>query len=88
MLVEEPVKENILDAPKPLTSRVVRYGERYYLIIQNSSQEAFAAQISIKGSFASQVRVLYEDRVVELKDGKFNDVFQPIESRIYEVTVK
>ncbi len=88
MLVEEPVKENILDAPKPLASRVVRYGERYYLIIQNSSQEAFAAQISIKGSFASQVRVLYEDRVVELKDGKFNDTFQPIESRIYELTVK
>ncbi len=88
MLVEEPVKEKILTAPAPLTSRVVRYGDRYYLIVQNSSWDAFPAALNIKGSFAPQVRVLFEDRVVELKDGRFNDVFQPIESRVYELTVK
>lgn len=87
-LVEPAVKEQILTAPQPLSSKVIRFGERYYLIVQNSSWKAFSAQLEVKGNFAPQVRVLFEDRVLELKDGKFQDVFQAIESRVYELTVK
>jgi hypothetical protein len=88
VLVEMPVKENVLTIPKPLNSRVIRYGERYYLIVQNSSLTSFPAVLEVNGSFESQVRVLFEDRVVTLKDGRFHDVFQGLESRIYELTVK
>lgn len=87
-LVEPAVKENILNAPAPLASKVIRYGERYYLIVQNRSWNAFPAALEVKGNFHNEVRVLFEDRVVKLENGKFNDVFQAIESRIYELTVK
>jgi hypothetical protein len=87
-LVEPAAKENILNVPAPLASKVIRYGERYYLIVQNRSWNAFPAALEVKGNFHNEVRVLFEDRVVKLENGKFNDVFQGIESRVYELTVK
>ena len=88
VLVEPSVKDNIVSVKAPLKSRVIRYGNRYYLIIQNASLKPFAAAVNVKGKFNSKVKVLFENRTVQLKNGKFNDVFQAIESRIYELTEK
>ena len=88
VLVEPTVRETILTAPSPLTSRVLRFRDRYYLIVQNSSLQAFPAALQITGNFAPEVRVLFEDRIVKLENGRFNDVFQALESRIYELTVR
>jgi len=86
VLVEPTVTESIISTKSPyLKSRILRYRNRYYLIIQNASNNSIAAKIKVKGDFDPRVRVLFENRIVQLDRNCFYDVFQPLDSRIFEL---
>lgn len=85
VLVEPPVS-GILEVPKSLKNRVIRYENRIYAIVQNASLTAFPATIKVNGNYNSKIRVLMENRLLKLYKGGFSDVFQPLESRVYELT--
>ena len=85
MLPDAP-QEGLVEADAPVNLRVARHGSRVYVIAQNSSLEPREARFLARGSFAPKVRVLFEDRTLRLAgDGSFRDVFQPLDSRIYEL---
>jgi len=79
----EPSLEGVLKHEAPLESRVVRHGGRVYAIVQNSSLEPQTARIQVNGQFQPTIRVLYENRTLTLDKGRFQDVFQALDTRLY-----
>ena len=59
-----------------------------YIIAQNASFEAAAANFTIPDQYRGRIRVLFENRLVENRDGKFTDSFSAAGTHVYCIPVK
>ena len=58
-------------------------GGTLYVIAQNTSFDPVIAEMRINGAREQEVKVVFEDRVIPLKDGKFIDAFMAAGTRLY-----
>ena len=54
-----------------------------YVIAQNTGFDPFIAEMRINGTSEQEVKVVFENRVIPLKDGKFIDAFMVAGIRLY-----
>ena len=66
----------------------LEYADRLYIIAQNASFEAAAADFTIPDQYRGQIRVLFENRLVENRGGKFTDSFCSAATHVYCIPVK
>ena len=66
----------------------LEYADRLYIIAQNASFEAAAANFTIPGKYRGQIQVLFENRLVENRGGKFTDSFSSAATHVYCIPVK
>ena len=66
----------------------LEYADRLYIIAQNASFEAAAANFTIPDQYRGRIRVLFENRLVENRDGKFTDSFSAAGTHVYCIPVK
>ncbi len=69
-------------------TRTMRYGNALYIIAQNASFTPGLFEFAVKNSADQKVRVLFENRVLELKNGKFADAFTSEATHIYYIELK
>jgi len=66
----------------------LEYADRLYIIAQNASFEAAAANFTIPDQYRGRIRVLFENRLVENRGGKFTDSFSAAGTHVYCIPVK
>ena len=66
----------------------LEYADRLYLIAQNASFEAAAADFTLPEKYRGRIRVLFENRLVENRGGKFTDSFSYAATHVYCIPVK
>ena len=66
----------------------LEYADRLYIIAQNASFEAAAADFTIPDQYHGQIQVLFENRLVENRGGKFTDSFSSAATHVYCIPVK
>lgn len=67
-----------------LQTMAVHFDGAAYLIVQNSSHAPVVGEICLKGT-SGQARVLFEERSLELTNGRFFDSFEPAATHIYRI---
>ena len=61
-----------------------RAGNDLYAIVVNESTEDVQASLTVPPAFANAtLHVLFEDRKIQVKQGKFDDQFKPYEVHVY-----
>ena len=68
--------------------RAVKYGNALYIIAQNASFEPGAFEFALKNVNAKDVKVLFENRSLDLTDGRFTDAFTSEATHIYYIEWK
>ena len=66
----------------------MRYENALYIIAQNASFNAGLFEFAVKNAADQKVKVLFENRVLELKNGKFADAFTSEATHIYYIEIK
>ena len=67
----------------------LEYADRLYIIAQNASFQAAAALFTVPERYrGSEVKVLFENRVVANRGGKFTDSFSSAATHVYCIPVK
>ena len=70
---------------KPLEVGWRVHGGKTYVIALNFSDDTARDQVITIGGAAGTAKVLWEDRSVEMKEGKLTETFAPYEVRVYEL---
>lgn len=65
--------------------RAVKYGNSLYIIAQNASFTPGVFTFEVAGKSAKEVKVLFENRTLKLKDGKFADAFTSEGTHLYYI---
>jgi len=66
----------------------LEYADRLYIIAQNASFEAAAADFALPEKYRGEVMVLFENRVIVNREGKFTDSFGSAGTHVYCIAAK
>ena len=68
--------------------RAVKHGKALYIIAQNASFAPGVFEFTLKNAKADSVKVLFENRSLDLNNGKFTDAFTTEATHIYYIEIK
>lgn len=68
--------------------RAMQVENMLYLLVQNSSFTPAIGEIAVKNTDEKEIRVLFEDRVIPLKNGAFTDAFAAESTHVYSIILK
>ena len=68
--------------------RAVKHGKALYIIAQNASFAPGVFEFTLKNVKADSVKVLFENRSLDLNNGKFTDAFTSEATHIYYIEIK
>ena len=68
--------------------RAMKLGNALYIIAQNVSFDPAVFEFAVKGVDSGDVKVLFENRTLNLVDGKFSDAFTSEATHIYYMEIK
>lgn len=90
VLVTRTVSGKLSVAPKdtPIQTMVKRMDGVWYVLAVNSSRDQATANFNLSETEGSDMDVLFENRKIQAKGGKWNDEFKPLEVHVYKIASK